>query len=213
MRPLLPWDGQNNSQVIRLRFEGLARQCPQVARIGDVGLYYLPYTDEVLSSLDHVRVICLKRDRQETVDSFIRWIQQTRKGRPVDHWSADRAGLEDDPWDASFPKYVALDMAEAIGQYWDDYYAQASRLAQEFPDRVRVFEMRSTLNDPAGIASLLDWAGIPAGSRHLEAVHEHRSTMEMSHEATDDPRHGSRPVRHDAVGPDPRQTAQRSGNP
>jgi hypothetical protein len=147
---------------MKSRFEILLNCHPEADRIGDVGHFCLPYLEQILESLDDVRVICLMRDREETIDSFLRWIADTRKGRPVTRWAADRAGFDDDPSDLCFPKYATRDMQAAIGRYWDEYYEKVEGLAQGFPDPIRIFPMASALNDVVTIRELLCWIGIPA---------------------------------------------------
>jgi UDP-N-acetylglucosamine:LPS N-acetylglucosamine transferase len=159
-RPLLPWYRSQADQDVRSRLMSLVQRFPQVARVGEVASSYLPHIREILQAFDKVRVICLRRGRRETIESFVRWIAQSRRGRPVNHWSADRAGFESDPWDACFPKYPTRDMAEAIGLYWDEYYALSSELAGSDSQRFRIFDTE-TLDHREGVAELLAFADVP----------------------------------------------------
>ena len=52
---------------------------------------------------------------------------------------------------------------------WDDYTAEAARLERE-TDRFRVFET-STLNDPAGVAAILRFAGVGEGAEVVAGIH------------------------------------------
>lgn len=175
MRPLLPWDKAGAPQDVRSRFAMLVERYPQVARVGDVGHFYLPYIPDLFEAFENLRVVCLQRDREETIDSFIRWITATRSGRPVNHWSLDRDGFESDPWDRCFPHYPTRDMAQGIGRYWDDYYREAQRLATAFPEQFRIFPTERSLREVDGIRELLDWVGVPRARQCIVIVHEHRS--------------------------------------
>jgi hypothetical protein len=175
VRPLLPWNKEAAPQDMQARFEAILGLFPQVTRVGDVAHFYLPYVEDILAAFDDVRVICLQRDRNATIDSYLQWTVKTRGGRPVNHWSAEREGFEADPWDVCFPKYPTLDMAEAIGRYWDEYYDRAAGLAHRFPERVRIFPTERVLNDQDGIRDLLDWIGIPRPQQNLLIVHANRS--------------------------------------
>jgi len=177
-RPLLPWDKNQSRQDGPARLVSLVRRFPQVARVGEVASFYLPYIADILDAFAAVRVICLRRDRRQTIEGFQRWLVQSRPGRSINHWSANRSGLEFDPWDACFPKYPTRDMAEAIGIYWDEYYALSTRLAQSDPERFRIFET-DTLDDRQAVADLLSFAGVPRDRQVLapfplgSATHEH----------------------------------------
>ncbi|MFV1968842.1 MAG: glycosyltransferase [Pirellulaceae bacterium] len=166
LRPLLPWDRGAATSDIKTRFDRFSDGYPQVQRIGDVAQFYLPYVELALEVFHDVRVLCLQRNRQETIDSFLTWIVQTRHGRPVNHWSAEREGFAPDDWDACFPKYATRDMAQAIGRYWDEYYRSAAELVGRFPSNVRIFPT-AALGEPDGVRALLDWASVPRSQQVL----------------------------------------------
>lgn len=173
-KPLLPWERSSSDGDLPKRFGKLAARFPQVARIGDVACFYLPYAEEILDRFEEARFICLRRDRQETIDSFVRLLVKTRQGRPMNHWSADREGFDSDEWDAMFPKYPTRDMAQAIGLYWDEYYSWCERLIAAHSQRVRLFETNA-LNDPAAVREILTFAGVPPSQQILVSVHVHKS--------------------------------------
>jgi hypothetical protein len=164
-RPLLPWDPKLAPHSMRERFQALLDRDAEVARVGDAAHFYLPYVPEILDAFENVRVLCLKRDRNETIESYLRWIIERRKGASVNHWSQDREAFDDDEWDACFPKYPMRDLADAIGRFWDEYYDRANELAHRFRDRVRVISMMRAIHDQGGQREILDWIGVPCSQQ------------------------------------------------
>jgi hypothetical protein len=166
----------------------------RVRLIGDIAFYYLSYVEEIAARNSDVRFICLQREREATIES---WINKAAVSRWRSKWLADRlASLitrepfyrsrnywmvhdgsiwQIDPvWDKCFPKFEATDMRDAIGQYWDMYYQRAEELSELLPDVFRIVPT-SRLGEPEAQRSLLEFCGIPADEQvHVEA-HIHRS--------------------------------------
>ncbi len=118
--------------------------------VGDVACYLLPYVEKLVELDTEVKFICIKRDKKETVDS---WLKHSGK---INHWtkqSDDINGLT-----FVFPKYD-LPKKEALEKYWDDYYAWSGYLEERFPDNIRVFGIEA-LNDQEGQDSILGFLGI-----------------------------------------------------
>ncbi|TAH34615.1 MAG: hypothetical protein EYC70_16925 [Planctomycetota bacterium] len=120
---------------------------------GDVAFGYLYAVEHLLARCPSARLMCLQRDRAETVDSLWRW------SGPRHHWT-EHDGLEwqCDPWDHCFPKFGLADKRAAVERYWDSYYAAARAWEQARPDAVRVFPM-DALNSESGQRAILDFAG------------------------------------------------------
>lgn len=119
---------------------------------GDVAFYYLPYVEWMALKRPDATFVCLKRDRSETVESYM------RKTEERDHWTilCDMA----DPWDRLYPKFNTRDKREALGMYWDMYYGEAKRL-EDKGIRIKTFEM-SCLNSEEGIREIMAFAGLTA---------------------------------------------------
>lgn len=167
----------------------------RVKVIGDIAFYYLNYVETILGMTDAVRFVCIKRDRAETVES---WIAKTTIRRWPSRWLADRLSswitrtpfhhssnfweIHDgskwalDPvWDKTFPKFAAENKRDAIGKYWDYYYAEAESLMGKHPDRFRIFPIAS-LSRPEGQADILGFIGLSESEMRIDgAVHLHRS--------------------------------------
>jgi hypothetical protein len=164
--PLLPWIPAD-PDVIRRRLERMrrARTAPVIA---DAAAFYLPYLDGALEADPGLVVVGLWRPREEVVASFGRFLDE-HNAFPTDHWSDEPAeGRTHDPlWTRTFPQYPVADRAEGIRRYWDEYYQRFHRLASRHPKRVRLFDMRSALNNASGQQALLDFAGYARGEQVL----------------------------------------------
>ena len=180
-----PVAAQAYDQLCRLR---------QVRLIGDVALYYLSYVEEIAAHNPNVRFICLRRERQATIESWVKKaaIPRWRSKRIADRLASfithepyyasrnmwmehDGSVWQPDPvWDKCFPKFVARDIRDAIGQYWDMYFAEAQRLTTLLPDSFRVVET-SRLNDRGLQRDLLQFCGIQAAEQVYLECHIHKS--------------------------------------
>jgi len=115
-----------------------------------------------------VRIVGLKRPREEVVASFSRFLDEYNLF-PTNHWAEEPAvGWFHEPlWTLSFPQYPIADRAAGIQRYWDEYYRQLGGLARRYPRNVRVFDMQEVLNTEAGQRDVLAFAGYPAEQQVL----------------------------------------------
>lgn len=172
-KPRLPWE-PGDEDLVR-RFERIGNYWPGVRRFGDVGPYYLTRVPELVRLFPNIRIVCMRRERAATVTSYMRWLEKTRPGQLLDHWRAERTGLDEDSWDICYPKYEVDTLEEGLGRFWDDYYATAEAYAEQFPGNVRIFDMEPTLNDEQAISALLTWVGVPPEEQVLEVEHYNQS--------------------------------------
>ena len=166
----------------------------QVRLIGDIAFYYLDYVELIAKHNRNVRFICLRRDRQQTIRSWLAksTIQRWPSKRVADRLSAilmrapyaegynfwmehDGSRWQEDPvWDKCFPKFEAASKAEAIGKYWDYYYEEAEALGRKLGDTFWIVDT-GLLDERSFQCTLLEFCGIPAGEQvHVDA-HIHRS--------------------------------------
>jgi len=155
-RPLLPWDFDEKRFKERLAF--FSNSTTRLS--GDVSYAYLPYIERFIQALSVVKIICLERDRQSVVDSFI-WKTIGRN-----HWyHHDGTVWAKDPvWDATFPKYDIADKRKAIGAYWDEYRTRVRRIAEMYPDNLCLFKT-GTLNSIQGQKKVFDFLEISENDR------------------------------------------------
>ncbi len=167
----------------------------EVRIIGDIAYYYLRYVDDILAVNTGVRFVCIKRDREQTIDS---WVVQAAIRRWPSLWLADRfkslitrtpfytsrnfwqahdgTTYQLDPvWDKTLPNFEAASMREAIGKYWDYYYVEAERLAGLYPQHFRIFPI-AVMSNRDGQAALLRFIGIGDEDMVLrDSFHMHKS--------------------------------------
>ena len=133
--------------------------CRNTRCIATVSFVWINYMSEIMSHILNPKVICLKRPREETVESWM--IHQPELNLLTDlkskHWDDKYEYLEKqgDQW----PKFD-LPKKEAHGAYWDYVYDAADYWEKKFPDNFRIFETND-LNSHEGVKSMLDFAEIP----------------------------------------------------
>jgi hypothetical protein len=120
--------------------------CYPTKIVGDVGFYWINYIEHLLHEFGDVRFVCLKRDRQETMDSY--W----RKSSGLNVHPTD-------DWFRLFPRYDADDY-HAVGLMWDDYYAIADIWLKKYPDKFILLDMDYALNTEEGVKTILDHMGM-----------------------------------------------------
>lgn len=149
----------------------------KVHAIGDVGHYYLPYVEKILTRENNARFPCLWRSKDKVIESFTAKLRLSpprrmrsiyaafkRKHLPTsrNHW----AGSHDPRWqsdlrfDACFPSYEGLEaasLADHLGRWHDEYYAEAGRLAKKYPDHIRIFDLEQ-MNSIEGRREILEFA-------------------------------------------------------
>ena len=168
------------------------RSMGSVNTIGDVAFYYLFYVDRMIETNKNIRFICLKRDREETIQSWMRksaihrwrsrkladrisaWITRTPYYQGMNFWQEhDGTKWKPDPvWDKCFPNYQGRTKRESIAKYWDEYYQIASILEKKNSDFFRIFDMK-LLNDPRSRAEILSFCGIAPEFQVNLDVHLH----------------------------------------
>lgn len=190
--PLLAWDEPQPEKRILARLERWESERDSPI-MGDAASFYLPYVEAALESGSDVRVIGLRRDRDEVIASFSKWLDRTQP-LPTDHWTdRPQAGRHHDPfWSSIFPKYGEATREAGIGRYWDEYDARLSLLVERWPKRVRVWEM-DALSDAAGRREMLLFAGISELEQVADdVVHANQSESIVSRAVpgmtSDDPR-------------------------
>lgn len=162
--------------------------------IGDIAYYYLMYVGDILSIDRDTKFVCIKRDKKQTVDSWMsksqipRWrslriadrlkaiITRTPYHESYNFWQ-EHDGTEyafNPVWDSTFPKFKAESKRDAIEKYWDFYYEQAAKTAAEYPDNFRIFDIRD-MSHTEGIVRILSFVGVPKSDMVLkDEFHLHK---------------------------------------
>lgn len=118
--------------------------------VGDVSFYCLPYANFFMSQFDDVSFVILKRERQQTINSYM------KKTYGRNHWvNHDGSNWKLDRWDDCYPKFEVDDKKAAIGEYYDLYYKLCKKLPQD-----KCFWMETPeLNDESKCLEMLNFAG------------------------------------------------------
>ncbi len=172
--PLLPWVSDDPGALLRRRIERMLRTRAEPV-VGDVASFYLPYVGEAIRIWPDLRVICLRRPREEVVRSFCAWLDRVHP-LPTNHWAKVPApGWHHEPvYTRMFPQYEEQDREAGIRRYWEEYYAAGEDLEREFPQQMRIFDTDAALNSSDGQRDLLAFAGVP-GDRQVLVLETHEN--------------------------------------
>lgn len=127
---------------------------------GDVAFWWLRYTGNLVKDFPNIKMVCLKRDKKDTVKSMIKCSNIFGSN----HYTSEFSGYYDhNKWpldgpDATvmrscFPKYN-LPLEEAIGAFYDEYYMLAEKCEKALPDNFKIFPM-DYLNTQEGVIEIL----------------------------------------------------------
>ena len=114
--------------------------------IGDVGYYWINHIDRLLDLKSNTKFICLKRDRQEVIESMWKFTSGLNV-HPTDDWYR------------MYPRYDAHPR-DAVGLMWDDYYKIAERWQKKYPDAFLIMDMDVALNTEDGMGGMFEFLGI-----------------------------------------------------
>ncbi len=144
----------------------LIEQTGTISFVGDVAMWYLPYIPQIIQEFPQVKILCLKRNRKQVVQSYM------RKTFGSDYWRS----VHEKGWGVVFPKYFDTKTKEdSIGKYWDDFYAQAELYQDQYPHSFKIIPT-DTLNHKAGMEYMLNYFGYPEKYRVTSAVFHENST-------------------------------------
>ena len=178
--PRLNWQSADARFEFHLRrFRALQRG---FSSFGDVSHWWLPRFEALLEAFPDLRMIVLKRDRLETIASFLKVKGGEGQGG-INHWiDHDGRFWRRNGWDECYPKYEASGSRAAIGAYWDDYYRLADALHRRFPAALRVFPT-THLSSAEGQREILSFAGF-ASPVTLEALAANAGTVKDGENTT-----------------------------
>lgn len=115
---------------------------------GDVACWHLPHIDAVLQKYPNIKVVCMKRDRDETVKSFIANFPQI--------------ALDGVQMFRYFPAQSGNSFERKVKNYWDMYYEIADELEEKYHN-FKIFDIEN-LNTRKGQDKIFDFIGI---QKHL----------------------------------------------
>lgn len=153
MQPNLLWDYDEVYFIHRFKqFKNYPNKY-----FGDIGAYYLNYAEKFIQVVKNIKIFCLRREKNETVESFMRKTDE-------DVWKYNAIHN----FGKSFPNYENKNKKESIEQYYDDYYKKAKELMKKYPDNFRIFDMSAVLNTEVGQKDFYDWLEISEEDRQYK---------------------------------------------
>ena len=150
IRKLIKWG--NDEKELFNWIEFLINYSNQINYIGDTGMYYLPYIEQIIERYPDVKVIGLKRKKEEVIQSFL------KKTEGRNHWYKHdgKKWKFDKKWDDCFPKYNEENKSKALENYYDEYNDTAIKLMNKFPQHVRLWGIEE-FNTYKGKKEILDF--------------------------------------------------------
>ena len=156
----LPWNSIDRHYNIN---RDLILNYPQRV-VGDVSFWWLRYVGDLVNDFPNIRIVCMKRDKESTVNSLLKCSNIFN----ANHYTSEFSkyyDFEKYPLDkpdsvvmrSCFPKYD-YPIKEAMEAYWEEYYNIAMALETSLANNFRVFDI-DVLNSNEGIIDLLTWCG------------------------------------------------------
>jgi hypothetical protein len=156
-RPILDWKPPTSCRFILSRFHRLKRRNKGKKYVGDVALFYCRYLDYILASVDDVRVIVLKRPKDETIASFKRWLPVVAKNNGG-RFNLFQKPIGPDDWARAFPNWEDMTIDEALSSYYDVYYNIVEPLLSMYPTKIKLWPT-DALNSSHEVREILTFAG------------------------------------------------------
>ena len=144
--------------------------------VGDTGMYYLPYIEQIIDKYPEVKIIVMERNKEEVVKSYI------KKTTGRNHWF-NHDGKEwekDDKWDPCYPKYDVHNKEEALEKYWEDYKNQTDNLILKFPEKIKKWTIQA-LNTTSGKNEILNFLNYNL-DRNINQEFKHNTKLKSEKE-------------------------------
>jgi hypothetical protein len=124
---------------------------------GDVALYYLNYIREILYMIPPAKFVCLKRNKEATVTSYLNHIKEYPSTFITNKMPSKSSSFL---WHHARPKYEVETEEEGIRLYYDEYYKRAELWESVYPEVFRIFKSETVLNQEEEQEEMLRWIGI-----------------------------------------------------
>lgn len=141
--------------------------------VGDVAHWWLPHVDYILNKCPSAGFIALRRPKAETIKSFI----SIKQPSGINHWTTNNSGaVAYNLWDGCYPTFgVDLSLYNALERYWEAYYEDCERMAEEHPDKFKILEL-SDLTNYDKFQSVLRSLGVEVDLTG-ESIHSNKGTI------------------------------------
>jgi len=160
--PILPW--KVNTTIMTKKWTGMDHQSHLFDVVTDSGSYFLPYVPVIFNSWHQheyaknrygLKFICLKRDKEKTVQSYLNKFRKQNNNPLQNH---NDPSIKTNEWDLCFPKYDGISLEEAISKYYDEYYSVCDFWESKYSPNFRIFSTE-TLNSKIGVEAILNFVG------------------------------------------------------
>jgi hypothetical protein len=147
---------------------------PSLPIVADIANWWLPFVPHILDISNNVRFICLRRNIDEIVESFMLKVPTTS------HWTLKTSTHWNKYWNRQhdfsrcFPDYD-LPKEEGCRKYVEDYYREVEKWKERTPYLFKIFDI-DDLNTEEGVVSILSFCGIPKDKMRIETPHINRTT-------------------------------------
>ena len=153
---LPPWEPEPDAPMM---VDETIRQLRRLDRVvGDISFAWLRYIEHL--SIHGVRVICMRRDREATVRSYL-----ARKRDLATMLPSVEPNFKIQY--ESLPKFNNATREENARELWSEFYAQAEQVERLHPESFRIFEMDHVLNTKEGQSDMMQWAGFDNPVLHV----------------------------------------------
>ena len=155
--PIVRWKEDFNTVAWHL--ERMSLLADLFGLVADISHWWLPYAERIIEHLENSSFLCVRRSKQETVDSFLKIKGGGGQGS-INHWvDHDGTFFQLNSWDATYPSYSAFELSECLEKYWDEYYETASSLQKRFPDRFLLVDFEE-MKSPLGREKVAEFLGL-----------------------------------------------------
>ena len=114
----------NSNQVVNLNSKYVC----------EISHYTLPYVETIMSLLPNSKFICLKGEKEKTINSL--WKQWAYRN-PLTKRKDSRYAVQ------QFPDFSYLDCKPAISKFYDEYYGQCEFLSKNYPANFLLVDAKS----------------------------------------------------------------------
>jgi hypothetical protein len=119
-----------------------------------VALYFLPYAEYLIESYN-IKCICLKRNREDTINSYI----SKFKGR--NYFDMNYVNSYYKGWNKCYPKFgFNVSLEDGLEIFYDNYYSISEYLQRRYPDNFKIYNMPKVLTDSEYQLSSLEFIGV-----------------------------------------------------
>ncbi len=154
---LCPWQFDENS--FQRNLIQMKNKIGSNHTVVEVAFYLLPYVNRMMELYPDTKFICLKRDKHETVSSYMKKTPGRNHWTNPQIWEIPGEWRTDDIWDKCYPKYY-FTKEVAISEYWEEYYTISESFEEKYPENFRIFNMKDVFQDTDIQTQMLTFSGL-----------------------------------------------------